>query len=340
LVFAGPRAVRIEPTIVPRVGADQIRVRSLISGISHGTEMAWYQGRASALRKSWDPAGRVFNDGGPGRSYPVAPGYELVGVIDDVGAEVDAMAPGDLVYVDRPHATTHVVPADSAAPIPASLTAEAAVFYPLSRVALGAVHDADLRIGDTAAVIGVGVVGLLAVALARHAGAAQVVAVDRYRVRLEAAARLGAEVVNVERVADPARALRELLGGGPDVVIEASGSYQGLHQAIRSCCVGARVVTVGSYHGQASSLALGEEYHRNRIDLVSSMTVNGCPHRQAPRWDLQHLDLTARRLVKTGVLPVDQLISHRMPFQQAADAYALVADRPETTIKVVLTYEH
>jgi threonine dehydrogenase-like Zn-dependent dehydrogenase len=99
------------------------------------------------------------------------------------------------------------------------------------------------------------------------------------------------------------------------------------------------VVTVGSYHGQGAALALGEEYHRNGITLVSSMTVNGCAHRQAPRWDLPRLDATARRLIETGALPVTELITHRVPFAHAESAYRLVAEQPETTIKVVLTYE-
>lgn len=69
------------------------------------------------------------------------------------------------------------------------------------------------------------------------------------------------------------------------------------------------------------------------------MTVNGCPHRSYPAWDLDRLNHTARDLVCTGQLRVDGLITHRVPFTRTADAYTLINDRPEDTIKVVLTYD-
>ncbi len=63
------------------------------------------------------------------------------------------------------------------------------MFYTLARVALGGVHDAGIRLGDAVAIIGLGVVGLLASQLARLAGATLVIGIDRYRLRLEAARR-------------------------------------------------------------------------------------------------------------------------------------------------------
>lgn len=73
--------------------------------------------------------------------------------------------------------------------------------------------------------------------------------------------------------------------------------------------------------------------------LISSMTVNGCAQRGHPSWNLGRLDDTARRLIITGVVRTRELITHRVPFDRAADAYALIADAPQGTIKVVLTYD-
>jgi threonine dehydrogenase-like Zn-dependent dehydrogenase len=207
-------------------------------------------------------------------------------------------------------------------------------------VALGGVHDAALCLGDTVVIVGLGTVGLLAAQMARRTGA-RVIGVDRYPLRIAAAEALGATTVLAEPGFDVAARVRDLTGpAGADAAIEASGSYTGLHEAIRCLRVGGRVATVASYYGQQPGLRLGEEYHRNRITLISSMTVNGCPQRQHPAWDLDRLNATARDLVTSGRVRTDGLITHRIPFTRAAEAYALITDTPQNTIKVVLTYEH
>lgn len=117
--------------------------------------------------------------------------------------------------------------------------------------------------------------------------------------------------------------------------IEASGSYAGLHEAIRCLRVGGRVSTVTSNQGEQPGLRLGEEYHRNRITLISSMTINGCPQRGHPLWTLDRLNATARQLIVSGDLRTEGLITHWVPFDRAAEAYALITNTPQDTIKVV-----
>lgn len=213
------------------------------------------------------------------------------------------------------------------------------MFFTLARVALGGVHDAAISLGDRVVVVGLGTVGLLAAQMARRAGA-RVIGVDRFPLRTAAAEDLGITAILATPGADVAATVRDLAGAaGTDAAIEASGSYTGLHEAIRCLRVGGRVATVASYHGQQPGLRLGEEYHRNRITLVSSMTVNGCPQRQYPAWDLNRLNTTARDLVTSGRVRTAGLITHRIPFAHAPRAYALIADTPHNTIKVVLTYE-
>lgn len=135
--------------------------------------------------------------------------------------------------------------------------------------------------------------------------------------------------------------VHELTGGiGADAAIEASGSYTGLHEAIRCLRVGGRVATVASYHGDQLGLRLGEEYHRNRITLISSMTINGCDQRSHPLWTLDRLNATARQLIVDRVVRTEGLITHRIPFERAAEAYTLITDTPQATIKVVLTYDN
>jgi threonine dehydrogenase-like Zn-dependent dehydrogenase len=128
-------------------------------------------------------------------------------------------------------------------------------------------------------------------------------------------------------------------GIGADAAIEASGSYAALHETLRCLRTGGRVATVASYHGDQRGLQLGEEYHRNRLTLVSSMTVNGCDQRTHPLWTRDRLDSAARDLIADATLRTEGLITHRFPFPEAAHAYTLINDHPERTIKVVLTYD-
>jgi threonine dehydrogenase-like Zn-dependent dehydrogenase len=341
LMITAPGEVTIASGPALRAGSGQVLARSVVSGISHGTELAWYRGQAAALHLGWDPETRTYREGTPGRSYPIAPGYEMVARIEETGPGVTAVDAGQLVCLDEPHADLHLVTeAEAARGLLAEGTEpERAVFIPLARVALGGVHDAAISIGDVVLVTGLGVVGVLAAQLAQLAGASLVIGVDRYPLRLETGRRLGICPVTAGPGTDIADSVRAVAGvAGADVAIEASGSYPLLHQAIRSVRPGGRVVTVASYHGDQHGLLLGREYHRNRITLISSMTVNGCPQRGHPAWDLDRLNAVARDLIVDTKLTSAELITHRIPFASAVTAYQLIDTRPGDTIKVVLTY--
>lgn len=87
-------------------------------------------------------------------------------------------------------------------------------------------------------VVGLGTVGLLAAQQARHAGA-QVIGVDRYPLRVHAAGNLGVHAILASDATDVAARIRELTGpASADAAIEASGSYAGLHEAIRCLRIG------------------------------------------------------------------------------------------------------
>ncbi len=325
---------------LPPPGDHEVFVRTVVSGISHGTEIAWFKGVAAALHCRWDPDRRCYIDG-PGRSFPVSPGYESVGRIVEIGSAVTSVRVGDLVAIDAPHSDRHVLGEAAAfgGLVPAGAVPEQAIFFVIARVALGAVHDAALSLGETVVVYGLGVVGLLTAQMARLAGAT-VIGVDRYSLRTKTADSLGITTVLAEPDVDVAVKVRDLIGNpGADAAIEASGSYAGLHEAIRCLRIGGRVVTVASYHDDQLGLRLGEEYHRNRITLISSMTVNQCPQRGYPAWTLDRLNSVARELIVSKGIRTDNLITHRVPFSRAADAYALINESPQDTIKVVLTYE-
>lgn len=344
LLLSGPRAIELAPYDETPLAPDQIRAEAIVSGVSHGTELALYRGVSPFDGKRFDTDLRLFIADVGTETYPMPLGYEWVGIVREAGAAVDALDAGDLVHLALPHRETHTVAIgeEPGAPwtrLPRGLDPERAALLQSTTIALQAIHDARLKLGDTVAVFGLGAFGLLAVQLARLSGAAWIAGVDPIPGRRKLAGEFGADAVLDPSACDAGREIKTGTGGsGVDVAIELSGRYAGLHQAMRSARLAGNVVAAGFYTGGAGDdLLLGEEWHHNRLTLVGSMSGWGAPHRE-PGWDRRRLRATALDLLVSGRLEVDKLVTHRIPFARAADAYKLIDARPEETIRVLLTY--
>jgi 2-desacetyl-2-hydroxyethyl bacteriochlorophyllide A dehydrogenase len=349
LVLEGPRTLRLQPEEQPELGPRDIRARALISGISHGTELSLYRGSSAFHDLYFDRELRAFVQQDPPRpAYPATLGYEMVGVVEATGAAVSEVVTGDLVHMGMPHREVTVLDVDAALQmtyplvrLPSTAPGDRWLFVSLASVALVALHDARVKLGDHVAVMGLGAIGLLVVQLARLAGAASVTAVDPVPARRELALRLGAAVA-----LDPAGgaegagpAMKRAAGRGVDVAIETSGNTSALQDAIAATILGGTVVTVGFYQGGAPELRLGAEWHHNRLEMVSSMGAWGAPHRNHPAWDRARVARTAVGMLASGQLQVDEFPIRRFPFEDAVDAYRWLDEHPDEAIKVALTYD-
>lgn len=344
LLITAPRAITIAPYDDPELRGDQVRVDAIVSGISHGTEIALYRGVSPFDGKRFDLDLRLFENAADVASYPMRPGYEWVGRVRSVGPEVRGIAPGDVIHVTLPHRETQTVTIadDASSPwlvLPAELEPERAALLHSAAIALQAVHDARLKAGDRVAVFGLGTLGLLAVQLARLSGAGWIGAVDPIASRRDLGEAYGADCTLDSDRCDAGKEIKLAAGPeGVDVAIEFSGRYAALHHAMRCARLGGSVVAAGFYVGSGGSdLRLGEEFHHNRLTLVGSMSGWGAPNRAAG-WNRRRLRKTALDLLVRERLDVAALVTHRFPFQRAADAYGLVDKRPEETLRVVLTY--
>ncbi len=114
--------------------------------------------------------------------------------------------------------------------------------------------------------------------------------------------------------------------------------YTGLQQAIRSVHREGVLVTASYYGDQNGQVDLSREWHHNRLTMRSSMPVWNCSHRCQPMWDLARLERTAVDLLARKKLIVKPLIGAKIPFEQAADAYALIDQDSCSNIKTLLTY--
>ena len=237
LVFEAPYSVTVASEEDRPLEAHEVRLRTLFSGISAGTELTAYRGTNPYLHKRWDGERRLFV--ADERTEPQFPlrgwGYEEVGEIVEVGSGAAGLEVGERVYGTWGHRTGRVVTADYARARVLAPQVEPilGVFSQIGAIALNGILDAQINLGETVAVFGMGVVGQLVAQLARLSGA-RVVAVDLLESRRKLASGLGAHVTIDGRGA--AEALKELTGGrGADICIEASGATAALNEAVRAC---------------------------------------------------------------------------------------------------------
>ena len=199
-------------------------------------------------------------------------------------------------------------------PVPDSLSdADAAMLEPLG-VALHAHDLGKARVGAVVAVIGCGPIGLCMVALARAAGASQVIAVEPLGHRRAAAAQMGAHVVLDSDAFDVQAALADATGGrGVDVAFEAAGTDAGVGLAVAAARPGGRVVLAG-IPGQDSTTFPASVARRKGLTLKLVRRMK----EMYPR---------TIRLVDSGAIDVASLVTHTFPIDRADEAFRAASDR-------------
>jgi threonine dehydrogenase-like Zn-dependent dehydrogenase len=338
LILTGPRALTFEDVPDAPLGPQEVRVRTLYSGISAGTELTQYRGTSPFMDRHFDEERRLFVPGeAPSWPYPVRTlGYEEVGEVIELGAEVRDIRPGAHVFGTWNHRSHAVISADYARDraMPAGADPRIGIFSHIGAVALNGVHDARIRLGDTVAVFGLGVPGQIVVQAAKASGA-RVIAVDPDPARRAVAARLGAQHTLAPAAA---AAIKDLTGGkGADVCIEVSGAAPALTDAIRSVAYASRVVAMGFYQGEVPGLRLGDEFHHNRVELFSSQ-ISGVAPDGSHRWSKPRLWREAVALQHEGVLDLLPLITHTAPFAEAPDLFARLDAGEPGMLQAMLTF--
>jgi 2-desacetyl-2-hydroxyethyl bacteriochlorophyllide A dehydrogenase len=332
LYFANPFDVRIEEEDCPEPGQGQVLVRAEMSAISPGTEMLFYRGQA--------PEGMAVDAAIPAlagpMAYPLKYGYSSVGTVAGAGPGADRALLGRRVFSFHPHESHYVAEAGEIVPLPRDVAQEDALFLPAMETALGLVMDGAPMVGETAVVVGQGIIGLLASALLAGHPLERLVTFDRFPLRRQASLAAGAHMsLDPEDGGGLADILALFGPGRADLVFELSGQPQALDLAIELAGFGGRIV-VGSWYGRKRHpVDLGGRFHRERITLAPSQVSTIAP-RLAGRWTKgRRLDLAWRMLAR---LRPSRFITQTIPFDRAREAFALLDTAPDQAIQVVLAY--
>lgn len=330
--FTAPGKVEIREAPLLPLKPGEILAQTIISGISPGTEKLIYQG--------FFPQDLPMDENFPGLSaefsYPVKYGYAAVGRVVAVGPEVEQTWLDRLVFSFQPHQTHFTARIQDIQPIPPEIKLEDAVFLPNMETALNLVMDGAPLIGENVVIYGQGIVGLLTTALLACFPLGSLTTLDPLANHRQVSLQLGATLSLDPAAAEVGEIFNRLPKGGADLTFELSGAPEALNQAIQITGFAGRIV-VGSWYGQKrASLDLGGRFHRSRLRLISSQVSSLAPELSG-RWDKTRRFKLAWEMIRK--LQPAQLITHRLPIDQAPEAYQLLTETPDETLQVVFTYE-
>lgn len=311
VVFPAPGEADLERFESLRVGPGQVRVRTLHSLVSSGTETIQYTGRFDP-ESHW---GRYVE-------YPVRPGYSVVGEITEIGDEVFGLRVGELVALRGPHASEQVVDAVRCSPLPDGIAPEDAIWFGLAKIARMGALAAQYTAGDRVAVIGAGPIGQMSARWAFASGCAVVAVVDPLAYRLDLAGAGGATIV-VDRdvVSDPDGVQESLAGLEPGVVIDTTGNAAVFPRVLGLVAARGRVVLLGDTGFPA-------QQHLTSDVITRGLTIVGAHDSLSGGWDQDrpHHDVFFS-LVASGRFDLEGLTTHAVTASECSEAYELLASR-------------
>jgi threonine dehydrogenase-like Zn-dependent dehydrogenase len=312
-VIRSPGHIDISFTAIPRVGPREILVRMEGCGLCASNLPVW--------------------EGRPWFEYPReagAPGHEGWGVVDRIGEDVLEISPGDRVALLSYHAfaTYDIASAGNAVRIPPELENRPFPGEPLG-CAVNVIRRSGLHEGQTVAIVGIGFLGALLVALAANAGA-NVIAIARRPCALDIARQQGAiQAIPMHDHNRVVEEVKDLTGGiGCECVIEAVGAQWPLDLAGELVAERGRLVIAG-YHQDGPRQVNMQLWNWRGIDVVNAHERDTATY-MSGMWE-------AIRLIVSGKLNPDPLYTHRLPLENLQDAFTLMEERPEGFLKALIT---
>jgi len=306
---------------------NRMLVKTLYSAISPGTEMDCVSGKESG----W------FH-------FPQQLGYCSVGAIAAAGEAVSDYAKGDVVLTQTTHASHHLIDTEFVrAKVPAAIPARIAVWTHMALISMTSLRVARAEVGDTAVVLGQGIVGNFAAQLFRAQGC-RVIAIDRIASRLDMAKRCGIEMVVDASAEDAVEAVKKLTDGrGAEVIVEATGIAAVALNAIGMAAQNAEMIQLGTPRGsyEADVAPLLRAVHRASPNLTMK-GAHGGSIPAAPNQFMKHslarnarivLDMIAR-----GELHVEPLLTRVIAPEEAPQAYRDLRDHPESVLGITIEW--
>ena len=310
-VLRGPRGFEVEEVDLPAIRPDEVLVRVVVSGVCASELEPWLAG--------------------PPDGESRYPGHEVSGVVVDVGADVVDLSAGDRVgvWVTERGFAEHVAVRAAYCFRVGDAPLREALAEPIA-CAANAVELADVRLGDDVVLIGAGFMGNLVQKLVAMRGVRQLIVADARSDALDRATRFGAtRVVDVttESLPDVVGALTG--GRGADVTFECTGTPRALVTCGETTRMSGKIAIVGYHQGPAREIPLA---HWNWMAFT---VVNA--HFREIATIMRGMSI-GTRLLSSGVLSMDGLVTHCFPLERINEAFATMHEKPEGFAKAVVTF--
>lgn len=337
VMFTDKEKIEYQETDIPEIKENEVLIKTNKTMISTGTELAVFAGRHTNM---------LLGRKGAWGTFPFKSGYINAGTIIKAGSAVKDIKEGDRVLSDGCNSVyvkcSGITGAQySAVKIPDNVQDEEALFVTIANIVFPGIRQSTICTGDNAVVVGLGLLGQLALQFLKLNGAYPAIGVDLSDFRLEVAKKIGAETLINSSKVDMLEEVKKLTEGrGADVAIELTGAPKMFASVCALARPAGKVILLSSPHG-AVELDLYTTIHGRCITVIGLGALGAnIPVVEEPfnRWTVNYAKAHILKLIGAKKLKVNELISHRYNWKQAHEAYAMLAKDRGSAMGVILDW--
>lgn len=313
IVFTEKDRAELIEEPVRKVGAKDVAVKLEYSTISAGTERANITGDINIS------GAQILTE----VVFPRRAGYSASGTVVEVGETVTKVKVGDKVAVVwGKHDMISVVPEDNVHKVPDDVSMSDAAYALISTFPMAAIRKCHLQVGESAMVMGLGILGMIAVKLLRAAGAYPIIAVDPVAEKREKALGFGADYALDPTDPDFAKTVKDITNGGAKVCIEVTGLGVGLDNALDALAKYGRVALLGCTRNSNFTIDYYHKVHSRGVTLIGAHTMARPKCESSEGWWTEKDDIEAYfNLIRGGRIVMSDLIGEIHPPENAPEVY-------------------
>lgn len=318
IVFTKPKVTEIQDYEITEPNADEVQVRLAVSSISSGTERANILGdvNISVFEKN-DVA-----------IFPRFGGYSSSGIIEKIGSNVTDLKVGDRVALSwSSHSQVLNIAQENVHRLSPKISFQDAAFFHIATFPLAAIRKCRLEIGESAIVMGMGILGLAALQLLRSAGATPIIAVDPVKEKRNKALLCGADYALDPTAPNFVETVKSLTDGGVNVAIEVTGVGKALNSVLDCMAKFGRVALLGCTRNSDFTIDYYHKVHGPGISLIGAHASARPEKDSSNGWWTQRDDVhTLMKLTETGRISLASMIDEVHSPLEAEEVYHRLAN--------------
>jgi threonine dehydrogenase-like Zn-dependent dehydrogenase len=313
IVFTAPSVAELVDRDFPAQPREyEVRLKLMCTSVSAGTERSVLMGNLKAAGYS---------------GFPRQSGYSAGAIVDAVGSKVTRVKVGDRVAASwTRHSRYYVLEEHRVYPLPDEISFSEAALVHIATFPMAAIRKCNLEIGESAIIMGLGVLGLVSIDLLRAAGAVPIIAVDPVPEKRALALKLGADYALDPYEEGFAKTVKSLTGGGANVAIEVTGLGSGLDMVLDCMARFGRVALLGCTRSSDFTIDYYRKVHAPGITMIGAHTQARPRQESHAGWWTERDDIKALfRLCMAGRLNLAALLEEIHSPLECGEVYARLA---------------